>query len=242
MSDFGLHRLSNDELKRLLRALHRGALPSPITRSALIEKAFGHIEADLEPIVGRDVESAKTMIGVLFKQRAAAPKSAVELSYMGAPAPGTRSRDLLEQARTLITSATKRVELSGLDPADSRGLLRTVAAVREGRGVAVRLVFRSAGTHASQVGLAALLERTFRGGRGSLEVWLATEHALGLRALVVDAARALVTSGNLDAQEDDQRIELGALIHDTAWVAAFHAEWDRLVAAKAVLPSTGVAP
>src|SRR4051794_5840117 len=100
-SSLGLHRVSSDDLKRLLRALHRGVLPSPITRSALIEKAFGHIEGNLDALVGRELEVAKTAIVAVLAERGATHGARVQLSYMGVPAAGTRSRDLREQVRDL---------------------------------------------------------------------------------------------------------------------------------------------
>src|SRR5262249_36785570 len=141
MSDFGLHRLSSDELKRLLRALHRGALPSPVTRSSLIEKGFGNSEGHLSSVVGRDVESAKAMLAAVLAERGTVGHGSVGLVYSGVPAPGTRSRDTLEQVRTCLTAARQRVELYGLGLRDERGLLRTVASLIEGREVRARLVF-----------------------------------------------------------------------------------------------------
>jgi len=73
----GLTRVSDDELRRLLKALHRELLRTPITRSGLIEAAFGHIEADLEPMVGRDQRSAQALIVCVLAEREAARKRQV---------------------------------------------------------------------------------------------------------------------------------------------------------------------
>lgn len=72
----GLSRVSDDDLKRLLKTLHRGHLRTPITRSGLIEAAFGHIEADLDPMVGRDLPSAQALIVCVLAERQAARKRA----------------------------------------------------------------------------------------------------------------------------------------------------------------------
>lgn len=71
LSARGMHRITSDELKRLLRALHRGALSSPITRASLIEKGFGNLEGDLEHLVGRDTASARALIAAVLGERAA---------------------------------------------------------------------------------------------------------------------------------------------------------------------------
>jgi hypothetical protein len=67
----GIHRVSTDELKRLLRALHRGALSSPVNRAALIEKGFGNIEEHLKHVVGRDSAGARAVIAAVLEERGA---------------------------------------------------------------------------------------------------------------------------------------------------------------------------
>ena len=66
----GVHRINTDDLKRLLRALHRGVLTSPVSRSSLIEKAFGDIEGHLRLIVGLETASAKAVICAVLEERA----------------------------------------------------------------------------------------------------------------------------------------------------------------------------
>ena len=67
----GIPRVSTDDLKRLLRALHRGALSSPVTRSSLIEKGFGAIEGSLDLVVGRDTDGARAVVVAVLQERAA---------------------------------------------------------------------------------------------------------------------------------------------------------------------------
>ena len=67
----GIHRVSTDDLKRLLRAIHRGALSSPVTRAALVEKGFGDIEGHLKHVVGRDSAGARAVIVAVLEERGA---------------------------------------------------------------------------------------------------------------------------------------------------------------------------
>jgi hypothetical protein len=67
----GIYRVSTDDLKRLLRALHRGVLASPLTRASLVEKGFGDLEGHLGLIVRRDAEAAKAVIVAVLQERAA---------------------------------------------------------------------------------------------------------------------------------------------------------------------------
>ena len=66
--------MPSDELKRLLKALHRNLLRTPITRSGLIEAAFGHLEAELDAMVGRDHAGAQALIVCVLAEREAAEK------------------------------------------------------------------------------------------------------------------------------------------------------------------------
>jgi hypothetical protein len=67
----GIHRVSTDELKRLLRALHRDAIGSPVTRWSLIEKGFGNIEGHLAHVVGQTSAGAKALIAAVLMERSA---------------------------------------------------------------------------------------------------------------------------------------------------------------------------
>lgn len=70
-SAHGLHHLSSDELRRLLRALHRGVLAPRVSRAQLIEKGFGNIEGHLGALVGREPIVATVAVAAVLQERAA---------------------------------------------------------------------------------------------------------------------------------------------------------------------------
>ena len=235
--EYGLHRLATPELKRLLRALHRGALPEPITRSGLIEKAFGHIEADLDLVVGRDVAAAKALVVAVLNERDGVRGQGTAFSYCGVPTPGTRSRDLVDQVRELAASATQSIHLYGLRIADDRGLLRTVASLMSGRDVRVRLVFDSAG----DADAASLVQRYLSEQLGAhraelLEAYVSGAARLRARVVVVDEYKVLVGSGDLSAGEEDLTIDFGAQFSDATYCRALGEEWARMVQSGVVVP------
>jgi hypothetical protein len=240
-SEYGLHRVSNAELTRLLRALHRGALPSPISRSSLIEKAFGHVEAHLDLLIGRDIAAAKAVLLAVLGERGAeqatagARHGATALSYMGPPSPGTRSRDTLEQVRELLASASSSAHLYGLRVDDDRGLLRTVSALIAGRDARVRLVFDGYGLAEPVETVRAFATQRLASRGQQLELFVCTTARLGARVAVVDARRVLVTSGDLTGREEDGSIEFGVLLQDAALADAIEDEWTKLLAQGAVL-------
>lgn len=65
----GLRRVGTQHLIRLVRAIHRGSLPSPITRSALIAMGFGDFEEHLGLLVGLDHTAAQRLLVAVMAER-----------------------------------------------------------------------------------------------------------------------------------------------------------------------------
>lgn len=226
--EFGLHRLANQELQRLLRALHRDVFTGTITRSSLIEKAFGHIEAHLDLVVGRDVPAAKAVVIAALAERDGARGQGAQLVYCGPPAPGTRSRDFLDQVRDLIASATKSIDVYGLRTTDDRELLRTIGALMSGRDVKVRLVVDAKDLDDPVANVRRHVAQGF-GAYGSLEVFASLRAAFRARVVVVDDNKVWVSSGELTTHEDDGFIDIGVVFSDSAYNRALAEEFTRLV-------------
>jgi hypothetical protein len=73
----GLSRVSVDDLTRLLRIVHRGVVPFPITRASLVLCAFGHLEGELDLLVGLDQRGARALlVGVIAERREASRRVA----------------------------------------------------------------------------------------------------------------------------------------------------------------------
>lgn len=69
MKSEGLTRVRTEELERLLKAIHRKTLDSPITRSNLIACAFGHIEEHLGLLLGLDHTAAQRIVVAVLAER-----------------------------------------------------------------------------------------------------------------------------------------------------------------------------
>ena len=70
----GLTKVSNEELERLLRIVHRGAVPFPVSRASLVLCAFGHLEAELDLLVGLDQAGARAVLVAVIAERRALEK------------------------------------------------------------------------------------------------------------------------------------------------------------------------
>jgi len=222
----GIHRVSTPILTRLVRALHRGVVSSPVTRANLIEKAFGDFERDLDALVGLEARAAQALIASVLRERGAKGGGSAALTYMGPPLPGTRSRDVRELAREQVATATRAITVFGLRADASDGaLLSTLAAAAQGRALAVKVALVAA-EHGEALGTL----RTRLGPLG-VELYRLTTRQVRGYALLVDGARLLVSSAPLEATEDDGCIDFGALLDDPEAVRAFDDEWTRLLRA-----------
>lgn len=225
----GLTEVSNHDLERLLRAFHKELVSSPITRSALITVAFGDIETHLDVLIGRDLASAKALLLAVLAERRSERGSGARLSLMGPPAPGTCSRDLVEQVRELLASATTSVALVGLTLEDTRdGVLKALRALSGGRDVRTMLVLDAYGVADAGEKAHNFVSERLR-GVSNLSVYTCSAVRLRARAVVIDDRRALITSGDLTGSEDDATLDVGALVDDTMYVRALAEEWQRQI-------------
>lgn len=234
MAEHGLHRVSDAELKRLLKALHQGALRSPITRSNLIEAAFGHVEADLDSLIGMDVAAAQALVIALANERKGRRGLSLELQWMAPSAPGTASRDVLDLVKDLLSSAEKTVQVLGLRLDDSATITRSLRALIGGREVRCGVVLDLHDEAAPEQAAREFLELNFP-DRHRPELSYCTFPVRG-RALVVDAHCTLMTSGQLSATDETPGLDAGLVVRDDALAARLLQEWERLVVVGAVKP------
>ncbi len=69
MQSRGLTKVSTSELERLLRAVHRGLLTFPLSRSALIATGFGDVEEHLGPLLGLEQVAVQRVIAAVLAER-----------------------------------------------------------------------------------------------------------------------------------------------------------------------------
>jgi hypothetical protein len=233
MSYVGLSRVHSDDLTRLLKLIHRGFFTGKVTRARLIELAFGHLEGELDALVGQEPSTARLLIAAVLAERTHLKAEPPVLHYCGVSAPGTRSRDVLEQVRELLGGALESVLMIGVTLADDRRLMKALAAVMEGRDLTIRLLLDAHGQPEPVAAARAFISTHFR-ERRKLEAFVSVGAQLTGRALVVDARRVLVTSAELTTLEDDQRIDLGATFDAASYAGQLKDECERMIASGAL--------
>jgi hypothetical protein len=223
----GMTRVSTEDLLRLLKALHRGTLHEPVTRSALIAGAFGHAEGGLGAIVGRDVASAIAIVAAVLAEREHARANKLDLVHQGPAVPGSRSRSIVDHVLELLASATTAIDICGLIPGEAPRFGRTLTALIEARQLRARFIFACPATEdpAAQI-------RAFMTGAGlpsGVEAWWSPRAQIRARVVVVDESRTLITSGELTSTEADDTLDAGVVVDDLALARALREEWEKLI-------------
>lgn len=224
-SNVGMTRVSTEDLLRLLKALHRGTLHEPISRSALIAGAFGHAEGGLGAIVGRDIASAVAMVSAVLAERENARAGKLHLSVQGPAVPGTRSRDMIEQVIELVASAATSIDLCGMTMTDDRRLARSLTAAIEARRLQARVIFAADAVEELEPRIRAYL--TSFGLPSTVQAWYAPRAQLRARVVIADQTRVLVGSSDLISTEEDGTFDVGVIIEDANFARALGDEWEK---------------
>lgn len=201
----GLHQVSNDELRRLVRAIYRKALPCPITRAGLVVAQFGDLEGHLDALIGRDRAAALAIIHVVLTERDAAHSSSAnvrsnaELLWQGPRPTGSALREPLEWVKDRLAQAQREVLWSGIPAAARHNLLQTLHAAQRGRSLQVQLIVRGCMAEAESF----RAENFFHGDPRPQCIAAPPEAIQPPGCLVIDGQRALLFH-NPDILLDDE--------------------------------------
>jgi hypothetical protein len=101
-----LVRATSVDLVRVVRAIHKGFMPSPITRAHLIASGFGHAEAELEALVGLDPRAALVVVSAVLAERGATKQGNTAMFRLG-------DTVLPDAAASCILSAEREFVIAG---------------------------------------------------------------------------------------------------------------------------------
>ena len=144
LKTMGLHHVSADDLRRLVRAVYRGQLSCPVTRAGLVLAQFGDLEGHLDGLIGRDRAAVLALVQAVLMEREAATggraTAATELLWRGPFPAGSACREPLELVGEWLAQATESVLWAGIPAAARHRLFQTLHAAQRGRDLAVRLI------------------------------------------------------------------------------------------------------
>ena len=159
----GLHRVPDAELLRLMRAIARDEIASPVTRAGLLLARFAASEAQLDALIGQPKNAVLVMLGAVLRERQQRVQARVGLAWAGGGIASSGARDPFELQSEWLATAERSVVWSGARLDRDQRLLRALLAAVETRGLEARVIVDAAidgtaGVRAASVGGAHLDE------------------------------------------------------------------------------------
>lgn len=240
-------------LEQLRGAIETGALKPPIDRAGLIGFGIRHQLAEIEvALAGHRSAACLTVLDVALAERED-KRPGPELVWTGPEASSGTARDTAVVLRELFEGARESVILGGYSFAHAREVLAPLH-----RSMLVHAIDARFFVHVAQIerGIdkAAHLEREL--GRFLAESWPFGEprprvyydkralipgppySSLHAKCVVVDGARALVSSANFTARAQERNIEVGVAIADPSFASFLASQWLGLIEAGIVAEHT----
>jgi phosphatidylserine/phosphatidylglycerophosphate/cardiolipin synthase-like enzyme len=251
----GLSLLSLPDLRALADALAQGRLAPPFTAASFAAAGFGARATGLSELFeGLDLPAARKLGDAVLAERER-PVPRLELVWTGPEAPTSSARDTWIVVRQLFESARKSVIVGGFSFDHGEEIFRPLHAVMRDHGVRASFFLDlDQGKITTEVGPAyatTRIDRFFRDnwpfGDSRPDVFYDPRTAvpgppwvsLHAKCVVVDDARALITSANFTDRGQTRNLEAGVLIEDAAFATKLAAQWRALVSSGQVARYSG---
>jgi hypothetical protein len=230
-----IHVLPDRELVRLAGAIAREDFADPVSRGALVLAKFGHLEAELDALVGHSKRAALAIIRAILGERKQVSAARAQAVWAGPAPTGQGTREPYDLLVELIATAEHSVLFTGVDLEREARLLKSLHAAQRGRDLQVTLVLAEGATDPA---------RTAAELFGHRKPWPALFTPDPTRArgaipfsLLTDDARGVVITGAMpDVEAPDHALTAGLLIENTGVVLALRAQWQLLIDAGALQP------
>lgn len=252
-----LGEVATNVLERLRESIAADRMRVPITRAALLAFGLKHqLDAIEGALAGHGKHACLSVLDVALAERRHAARPELELVWTGPERGHATARDTAVVLRALFESAREQVILAGFSFKKGSHVLEPLHramrdAESEGRTLDVRFF-----VHVQQVQhlradaeahvaaeLEAFLHEAWPFGEPSPKLYFDRRalvpgppwSSLHSKCVVVDGARAFVTSANFSVRAHEHNIETGVLVHDEAFARALARQWLGLVEAELVV-------
>jgi hypothetical protein len=231
----GIHGLPTAELLRLVRAIARADFSEKVSRGALVLAKFGHLESELDVLVGHEKRAALAIVSAILRERERAPALRANVTWSGPHPTGQGTREPYELLVELIATAERSVLFAGATLERDARLLRSLHAAQRGRSLDVSVILAlSDAAHATQ---AADLFASFRPWPALYVPDPARVHGPLPLCLITDETRFVVLAGTApELEAPDTCVTTGVLVEDPHAAVALHAQWRTLIDTGALLP------
>lgn len=240
-SPTGLHALPDAELLRLAKAIARADFGEPVSRAALVLAKFGHLDSQLEVLLGHSKRAALAIISAILRERERAPAFRASVAWAGPRPTGQGTREPYELMVELIATAERSVLFAGVDLERDARLLRSLHAAQRGRSLQVDVVIARPDPDLATRALALF---------GDFRPWpmLYAPDAARVQlplplCLLTDNSRAVLLSGAApEVEPHDNNVTAGILLEDAHGVTALDAQWRTLMDTAALVPLLAAEP
>jgi hypothetical protein len=239
----GLHRLADDDLTRILRALYKEQIASPVQRRGLVLAKLGHLEEHLGALIGHSKTAAIAILSAVLQERRALRGAQASLLWSGPAGTGAGTRDPHEGVQELIATAQQSVLWIGANMHDDARLLRSLHAAQRGRGLEVTLLLDlplARGRSAALAALKAAASELFWQASELPTLLVAAEDTLlppWPRCLVLDDERMALLAGAPSSVEPDERhITFGLVVTQGSLARTLTLTWRALLERGLLVP------
>lgn len=246
MTRSSLAGVSTSALERLRDAIDSRSLDTPLTRSSLV--GFGirnQLDALSAALSGHSRLACLAILDVVLAERAEHDLPAPELVWTGPEGDRATARDTAIVLRELFESAREHVILAGYSFTHAKSVLAPLHATMKAHAVRAsffvditqpRVATDPPERHAEEA-LADFLHASWPFGPPYPALYY-DERAivppppfsiLHAKCVVVDSARAFVSSANFTMQGQERNIEVGVLLHDPRFAGHLARQWLALI-------------
>ncbi len=240
-----LKDVSTSAIERLRAAIASGQLKTPVDRAALLGCGIRHQRDVLEAtLAGHKSAACLAILDVALAEREER-KPTPELVWTGPEGPGGTARDTAVVLRELFESARESVILAGYSFDHARDVLAPLHAAMRDHGVRascfVDIPQVEAGNEDGHLArhLGAFFSAKWPFGDPKPRLYYDKRalkpgppfSSLHAKCVVVDGARAFVSSANFTQRGQERNIEVGVLIADPSFASYLAGQWLGLVEA-----------
>ncbi len=240
-------------LSQLRQAIAGGSLRAPLDRASLV--GFGirsQLDAIAGALAGHMSAACLAVLDVALAERST-PRPVPELVWTGPEAQSGTARDTAVVLRALFEQARETVILGGYSFSHAHDMLAPLYRVMCSHGVTARFFVHIPQLERGQDARAHLHEQ--------LDTFLAQSWPFGeprprvyydkralvpgppysslhAKCVVVDGAKAFVSSANFTQRAQEHNIEVGVLVNDSSFAGSLAAQWLGLIDAEVVAEYT----
>jgi PLD-like domain len=225
--DRGLTEVALPDLEALLRLIERERIRPPATEAALASHGLEHIADHVGTLRQLDSASLQAVLRVAIAERRYRPVPRVDLVWTGPEALVSTARDTLVVVRELFEYAQKSVLIGGYAFDHGKDIFAPLHRAMAEKGVETTIFMDSA---------EGFLERNWPFGEPLPAIYCDPRTAgkearasLHAKCIVVDEARALVTSANFTDRGQTRNIEMGVLVDDPGLATRLVHQWRGLI-------------